>query len=104
LNKDEAQNVPKRTIFFHRTSRIRDRDLQAQAHCVSALNLFAGAIVLWNTTPLEAGDRLENVRNRTLSPDRPDWDRIRECPGRGEDAPAALSWSGWKAYAVANTP
>lgn len=54
LNKGEAQNALKRAIFFHRTGRIRDQGLQAQAHRAGALNLVAGAIVLWNTTYLEA--------------------------------------------------
>lgn len=54
LNKGEAQNALKRAIFFHRTGRIRDHGLQAQGHQASALNLVAGAIVLWNTTYLEA--------------------------------------------------
>lgn len=54
LNKGEAQNALKRAIFFHRTGRIRDQGLQAQAHRASALNLVAGAIILWNTTYLEA--------------------------------------------------
>ena len=54
LNKGEAQNALKRAIFFHRTGRLRDHGLQAQGHHASALNLVAGAIVLWNTTYLEA--------------------------------------------------
>ncbi|MEO7468508.1 MAG: Tn3 family transposase [Sphingobium limneticum] len=54
LNKGEAQNALKRAIFFHRTGRIRDHGLQAQGHRASALNLVAGAVVLWNTTYLEA--------------------------------------------------
>lgn len=53
LNKGEAQNALKRAIFFHRTGRIRDHGLQAQAYRASALNLVASAIVLWNTTYLE---------------------------------------------------
>lgn len=54
LNKGEAENALKRAIFFHRIGRIRDHALQAQSHRASALNLVAGAIVLWNTTYLEA--------------------------------------------------
>ena len=54
LNKGEAENALKRAIFFHRVGRIRDHGLQAQAHRASAVNLVAGAIVLWNTTYLEA--------------------------------------------------
>ena len=54
LNKGEAENALKRAIFFHRAGRLRDHGLQAQSHCASALNLVAGAIVLWNTTYLEA--------------------------------------------------
>lgn len=54
LNKGEAQNALKRAIFFHRTGRIRDHGIQAQGHRASALNLVAGAIVLWNTTYMEA--------------------------------------------------
>lgn len=57
LNKGEAQNALKRAIFFHRTGRIRDHGLQAQGHRASALNLVAGAIILWNTTYLEAAMR-----------------------------------------------
>jgi len=47
LNKGEAENALKRAIFFHRIGRIRDHALQAQSHRASALNLVAGAIVLW---------------------------------------------------------
>lgn len=54
LNKGEAQNALKRAIFFHRIGRIRDHTLQAQSYRASALNLVAGAIVLWNTTYLQA--------------------------------------------------
>lgn len=54
LNKGEAENALKRAIFFHRIGRIRDHALQAQSHRASALNLVAGAIVLWNTTYLQA--------------------------------------------------
>jgi len=41
-------------VCFRRIGRIRDRTLQAQSHRASALNLVTGAIVLWNTTYLEA--------------------------------------------------
>jgi TnpA family transposase len=54
LNKGEAENALKHAIFFHRVGRIRDHALQAQSHRASALNLVAGAIVLWNTTYLQA--------------------------------------------------
>ena len=54
LNKGEAENALKRAIFFHRIGRVRDHALQAQSHRASALNLVAGAIVLWNTTYLQA--------------------------------------------------
>ncbi len=54
LNKGEAENALKRAIFFHRVGRIRDHGLQAQSHRASALSLVASAIVLWNTTYLEA--------------------------------------------------
>ena len=54
LNKGEAENALKRAVFFHRIGRIRDHTLQAQSHRASALNLVAGAIVLWNTTYLGA--------------------------------------------------
>lgn len=57
LNKGEAENALKRAIFFHRAGRLRDHGLQAQSHRASALNLVAGAIVLWNTTYLEAAMR-----------------------------------------------
>jgi TnpA family transposase len=57
LNKGEAENALKRAIFFHRAGRLRDHSLQTQAHRASALNLVAGAIVLWNTTYLEAARR-----------------------------------------------
>lgn len=53
LNKGEAQNALKRTIFFHRTRSIRDHGLQSQGHRASALNLVAGAIVLWNPLTLK---------------------------------------------------
>lgn len=54
LNKGEAENALKRAIFFHRLGRLRDHGLQSQSHRASALNLVAGAIVLWNTTYLQA--------------------------------------------------
>ena len=54
LNKGEAENALKRAIFFHRVGRIRDHGLQAQSHRASAVNLVACAIVLWNTTYLQA--------------------------------------------------
>lgn len=54
LNKGEAENALKRAIFFHRVGRIRDQGLQAQSHRASAVNLVACAIVLWNTTYLQA--------------------------------------------------
>lgn len=69
LNKGEAQNALKRAIFFHRTGRIRDHGLQAQGHRASALNLVAGAIVLWNTTYLEAAMRHLDRQGRPVSPD-----------------------------------
>lgn len=54
LNKGEAENALKRAIFFHRAGRLRDHGLQAQSHRASAVSVVAGAIVLWNTTYLEA--------------------------------------------------
>lgn len=54
LNKGEAQNAPRHSIFFHRTGRIRDHAPQTQGHRASALNLVASVIVLWNTTYFEA--------------------------------------------------
>lgn len=69
LNKGEAQNALKRAIFFHRTGRIRDHGLQAQGHRASALNLVAGAIVLWNTTYLEAAMRYLDRQGRPVPPD-----------------------------------
>src|SRR3546814_14240933 len=54
LNKGEAENALKRAIFCYRIGRICDHALQAQSHRASALNLVAGAIVLWNTTYLQA--------------------------------------------------
>ena len=69
LNKGEAQNALKRAIFFHRTGRIRDHGLQAQGHRASALNLVAGAIVLWNTTYLEAAMRHLDRQGRPVPPD-----------------------------------
>ncbi len=57
LNKGEAENALKRAIFFHRLGRLRDHGIQSQSHRASALNLVAGAIVLWNTTYLEAALR-----------------------------------------------
>lgn len=69
LNKGEAENVLKRAIFFHRIGRIRDHALQAQSHRASALNLVAGAIVLWNTTYLQAARmHLANL-GRPVPPD-----------------------------------
>src|SRR3546814_17325558 len=55
LNKGEAENALKRAIFFHRIGCIRDHALQAQTHRASALNLVAGANVLWNTIGRAAG-------------------------------------------------
>jgi TnpA family transposase len=66
LNKGEAENALKRAFagslgpmafarsLFHRVGRIRDHGLQAQSHRASAVNLVACAIVLWNTTYLQA--------------------------------------------------
>ena len=69
LNKGEAENALKRAIFFHRIGRIRDHALQAQSHRASALNLVAGAIVLWNTTYLQAARmHLANL-GRPVPPD-----------------------------------
>jgi len=69
LNKGEAENALKRAIFFHRIGRIRDQGLQAQGHRASALNLVASAIVLWNTTYLEAANRNLDAASRTIPPD-----------------------------------
>jgi TnpA family transposase len=69
LNKGEAQNALKRAIFFHRTGRIRDHGLQAQGHRASAFNLVAGAIVLWNTTYLEAAMRHLDRQGCPVPPD-----------------------------------
>ena len=69
LNKGEAQNALKRAIFFHRAGRIRDPDLQAQGYRASALNLVASAIVLWNTTYLEAAMRYLERQRRPVPPD-----------------------------------
>ncbi|MGI4879988.1 MAG: Tn3 family transposase [Janthinobacterium lividum] len=56
-------------MFFHRIGRIRDHALQAQSHRAGALNLVAGAIVLWNTTYLQAARmRLANL-GRPVPPD-----------------------------------
>jgi hypothetical protein len=69
LNKGEAENALKRAIFFHRIGRVRDHALQAQSHRASALNLVAGAIVLWNTTYLQAvRTHLANL-GRPITPD-----------------------------------
>ena len=69
LNKGEAENALKRAIFFHRVGRIRDHSLQAQSHRASALNLVAGAIVLWNTTYLEAARQQLDRSGRSVPPD-----------------------------------
>lgn len=69
LNRDEAENALKRAIFFHRIGRIRDHALQAQSHRASALNLEADAIVLWNTTYLEAVRTHLNNSGRLVPPD-----------------------------------
>lgn len=69
LNKGEAENALKRAIFFHRTGRLRDHGLQAQSHRASALNLVAGAIVLWNTTYLEAAMRHLERQGRPVPAD-----------------------------------
>lgn len=50
--KGEAECALKRAIFSHRVGRIRDQALQARSHRVSALNLVASAVFLWNTTYL----------------------------------------------------
>lgn len=54
---------------FHRTGRIRDHGLQAQGHRASALNSVANAIVLWNTTYLEAAVRHLDRQSRPVPPD-----------------------------------
>lgn len=69
LNKGEAENALKRAIFFHRIGRIRDTGLQAQGHRASALNLVASAIVLWNTTYLEAARSQLDTAGRAVSPE-----------------------------------
>jgi len=69
LNKGEAENALKRAIFFHRIGRIRDHALQAQTHRASALNLVAGAIVLWNTTYLQAARMHLASLGRSVPPD-----------------------------------
>jgi TnpA family transposase len=69
LNKGEAENALKRAIFFHRIGRIRDHALQAQTHRASALNLVAGAIVLWNTTYLQAARMHLTSLGRSVPPD-----------------------------------
>ena len=69
LNKGEAQNALKRAIFFHRTGRIRDHGIQAQGHRASALNLVAGAIVLWNTTYMEAVLRHLERQGKQIQPE-----------------------------------
>jgi TnpA family transposase len=69
LNKGEAENALKRAVFFHRIGRIRDHGLQAQGHRASALNLVAGAIVLWNTTYLEAARKRLGEANRPVPHD-----------------------------------
>ena len=69
LNKGEAENALKRAIFFHRIGRIRDHALQAQTHRASALNLVAGAIVLWNTTYLQAARMHLASLGRSIPPD-----------------------------------
>ena len=69
LNKGEAENALKRAIFFHRIGRIRDTGLQAQGHRASALNLVASAIVLWNTTYLQAAKRHLDGSARPVPPD-----------------------------------
>lgn len=68
LNKGEAQNALKRAIFLHRTGRIPDHGLQAQGHRASVLNLVASAIVLWNTTYLEAAMRHIDRQSRLVPP------------------------------------
>ena len=69
LNKGEAENALKRAIFFHRAGQVRDQGLQAQSHRASALNLVAGAIVLWNTTYLEAAMRHLERQGRPVPTD-----------------------------------
>ena len=69
LNKGEAENALKRAIFFHRIGRIRDHALQAQTHRASALNLVAGAIVLWNTTYMQAARMHLASLGRSIPPD-----------------------------------
>jgi TnpA family transposase len=69
LNKGEAENALKRAVFFHRTGRLRDHGLQAQSHRASALNLVASAIVLWNTTYLEAAMRHLERQGRSVPTD-----------------------------------
>jgi hypothetical protein len=69
LNKGEAENALKRAMFFHRAGRLRDHGLQAQSCRTNALNLVASAIVLWNTTCLEAVMRRLEGQGRPLPAD-----------------------------------
>ena len=79
LNKGEAENALKRAfagslgpmafarLLFHRVGRIRDHGLQAQSHRASAVNLVACAIVLWNTTYLQAAIERLSAAGRPVS-------------------------------------
>jgi len=69
LNKGEAENALKRAIFFHRIGRIRDTGIQAQGHRASALNLVASAIVIWNTTYLQAAKHQLDTAGRAVPHD-----------------------------------
>ena len=63
LNKGEASNSVRRTVFFHRQGEIRDRTFENQSFRACGLSLITAAIVHWNTVYLDRA-----VRQLAFSP------------------------------------
>ena len=69
LNKGEARNAPRRTVFFHRQGEVRDRTFENQSFPASGLSLFTAAIVHWNTVYLDIAVRQLRARGVTVLDD-----------------------------------
>jgi len=57
LNKGEASNALRRTVFFHRQGEFRDRTFENQSFRASGLSLVTAVIVHWNTVYLNLAAR-----------------------------------------------
>lgn len=69
LNKGEARNALARAIYFCRLGEMRDRTFENQFFRASGLNLLVAAIILWNTTYLEAAYRELRRQGRSINED-----------------------------------